>query len=360
MPHIDASSLRRRYLLALALVPLAGCGTAATECLSVDDTADPTCPSEAEAGDLLLGAKCGYTVNAVTGPGSIEMVAQPWDTGDAIPQCCFPTLETEDTMPSCVVGRPFLEEGVIRTAPATARPGWARGRRPEVRALTPAERTILARAWTEDALIEHASVAAFARTTLELLAVGAPADLLAAVQAAAADEVRHARLSFALAERYGAAPVSPGRFELGASVSIETDLARLAASTFREGCVGETVVSLLSARAAADATDPAAKALLTLVAQDEARHAELAWRTLSWLLQEGGAAALAAVEAEVEHLLLAGVRLTQITTGADDGVLAAHGRIRPAAAMLARDQAVAEVILPCVRALLGHLAALAA
>ncbi len=360
MTTIDPTSLRRRYLLALALVPLAGCGTAATECLSVDDTADPTCPTEAEASDLLLGAKCGYTVNAVTGPGTIEMVDVLWDTGDAVPQCCFPTLEAEEAIPSCVVGRPYLDQGVIKTAPAAPHAGWARGRRPDVRRLTKGQRKVLAHAWTEDALIEHASVAAFARTTLELMAVGAPADLLAAVQAAAADEVRHARLSFALAERYGAAAVSPGRFQLGASVVIETDLARLAASTFREGCVGETVVSLLSARAAAAATDPAAKALLTLVAQDEARHAELAWRTLSWLLRAGGTAAFAAVEAEVAHLLQRGVRLTQITTGADDAVLAAHGRIRPAAAMRARDQAVEEVILPCVRALLGHVAALAA
>ncbi len=360
MTLIEPASLRRRYLLALALGPLVACGTAATECLSVEDTADPSCPTEAEASDLLLGAKCGYTVNAVTGAGTIEMVDIPWDTGDAIPQCCFPTLEVEDTIPSCVVGRPFLDQGVIKTAPAAARTGWARGRRPDVRRLTRAERAVLARAWTEDALIEHASVAAFARTTLELMAVGAPADLLAAVQAAAADEVRHARLSFALAERYGAAAVSPGRLQLGASVAIETDLARLAATTFREGCVGETVVSLLSARAAAAATDPAAKALLTLVAHDEARHAELAWRTLSWLLQEGGADALAAVEAEVLGLLANGVRLTQITTGADDRVLAAHGRIRPAAAMMARDQAIAEVILPCVRALLGHVSARAA
>ena len=353
MNLLSPDQLRRRYLVALGLLPLAACGTASTECFSVEDV-DAACPTEAEAAESLLGDHCGYTVHAVTGPGTARLGDSPWDTAGAVnPECCYPVLASEDVLSTCVVGRPYIDEGGMKTAPAAIRSGWARGRRPELDGLDVHTRAVLAQAWTEDALVEHASVAAFARTTLELMAVGAPADLVAAVQAAAADEVRHARLSFALAERYAGHPVAPGAFPLGAAVALETDLARLAAGTFREGCVGETVVALLSARAAARATDPAARALLEVVAHDEARHAELAWRTLGWLVRRGGAAARAAVELEVAALLEYGVRLTQVTEGADDALLQAHGRIRHADADTARRRAVEEVVLPCVRALLG-------
>jgi hypothetical protein len=313
---------------------------------------DGVCPTAAEAADLLVGEHCGYTVTAVTGTGTIQPVHNLYDSG-VTDQCCYPVTVTQDVLTTCVVGRPWVEGGAPKTAVPRPGRGWARGGRPDVRGLSAADRAVLAAAWTEDALVEHASVAAFARTTLELLAAGAPADLVAAVQAAAADEVRHARLSFALAEAYAGAPVTAGAFPLPAAVPIETNLARLAAATFREGCVGETVVAVLSARAAADATDPAARALLRLVARDEARHAELAWRTLDWALRAGGAAAHAAVADAVRGLERDGVRLTQVTTGAPDAVLQAHGRIRPQAAAEARDRAIREVVLPCVVARLG-------
>lgn len=355
----SSASLRRRYLAAVGLFPLVACGEPGTECLSVDSA--ETCPSQEEASGLLVGEKCGYAVNAVTGEGEKTVEHNPWDTGTAgTPACCYPTLEAQDAFSTCVVGRPYIEHGAIKTAPARRGRGWARGRRPGVVALSAADRAVLAAAWTEDALVEHASVAAFARTTLELLAVGAPAELIAGVQAAAADEVRHAQLSFALAEAYAGHAVAAGCFPVGPAFTLETDLARIAAATFREGCVGETVVAMLSAKAASLATDPAVRGLLGVVARDEARHAELAWRTLAWALGAGGAAAREAVEVEVEGLLQRGIRLTQVTHGASDAVLSAHGRIRQADAERARDEAMYEVILPCVRAILGHSGRLAA
>jgi hypothetical protein len=47
--------------------------------------------------------------------------------------------------------------------------------------------------------MEHASVAAFARFTLDLLALGAPADLVQSAQQALGDEIAHAELCFGLA-----------------------------------------------------------------------------------------------------------------------------------------------------------------
>ena len=352
MRTLTAHDFRNRTLLALGLLPLVACGEPDTECLSLP--ANGTCPSAEEAAETLLGDRCGYVVNAVTGEGTITEVPT-WDTGGGtttVEKCCYPTLEAEPIGSSCVVGRPYIDEEGEKVAPARRGRGWARGRRPDVRRLSGAERAVLAQAWTEDALVEHASVAAFARVSLELMALGAPADLLAGTQAAAADEVRHARVSFALAAAYAGHPVEPGAFPVPPMVRVSADPAEIAATTFREGCVGETVVALLSARAAEACTDAAPRTLLELIARDESRHAELAWRTLGWLVKTYGAPVRAAVAAEVAALRERGVRLTQVTEGADDAVLAAHGRVRPDVAEAARREAVEEVILPCVEALL--------
>jgi hypothetical protein len=67
--------------------------------------------------------------------------------------------------------------------------------------------------------------------------------------------------------------VSPGALPIGTSLAIRSDLVEIAASTFLEGCVGETVAAL-SARAQRDAaTDPEARRALSTIADDVARHA---------------------------------------------------------------------------------------
>jgi hypothetical protein len=94
---------------------------------------------------------------------------------------------------------------------------------------------------------EHASVAAFARATLELLAVGAPPELVFASQQASLDEIRHTRTCLTLAARYGA-PQEPG--PLPALAPRGGGLVALACNTFLEGCVGETIAAVAARRAA--------------------------------------------------------------------------------------------------------------
>ena len=47
-----------------------------------------------------------------------------------------------------------------------------------------------------------AEIASFARTSLDLLALGAPADLVAETHRAALDEIEHARIAYALASAF--------------------------------------------------------------------------------------------------------------------------------------------------------------
>src|SRR6185437_10769514 len=113
-----------------------------------------------------------------------QILSQPtFDAG----LCCY-------EIQPCGSGRPFLDEGRARSADARRGDGWrSEGDAPHVADLAPDVRARFAAAWTADALAEHASIASFGRFALELMAVGAPADLVAAAHRAALDEVEHAR-----------------------------------------------------------------------------------------------------------------------------------------------------------------------
>ncbi len=151
----------------------------------------------------------------------------------------------------------------------------------------PASRAALAAHWEREAAFEHASVGAFARASLSLLAVGAPPELLAATHAAAADEVEHARLAYALASAYGGSGRGPGPLAVGGAVETPS-IARLAVETFVDGCAGEATAALALREGAAASEDLEVRAILTRIAEDEERHAELAFRTVAWALGTGG------------------------------------------------------------------------
>jgi hypothetical protein len=145
-----------------------------------------------------------------------------------------------------------------------------------------AARGELAQLWLADALDEHASIAAFARFSLELLALGAPPDLLARTHQAALDEVDHARLAFALAGRFGGEPVGPAA--MGPLAVATGDVRAIVAATVRDGCLGETAAAAVAARERDACELPAVRAVLARIADDERRHAELAWRFVAWAI----------------------------------------------------------------------------
>jgi hypothetical protein len=185
-----------------------------------------------------------------------------------------------------VVGRPFLIDDAARLAVEAARADWTSSEvELDARGLGAAERAALGAAWLRNALMEHASVAAFARFTLELLAVGAPADLIRDSNSAASDETRHAELCFALASEYLGEPVGPGSLRIDGALDGIT-LEKLVVTTIAEGCVGETIAAIEAAEQLAHASDPAVKGVLSRISEDETRHAELAWRFVAWALEQ--------------------------------------------------------------------------
>ena len=198
-------------------------------------------------------------------------------------QCCYSICRTP--IPPC--GRPLVVEGAPIIAASTPRADWSLTAEPR------GQDAELAAAWLADAALEHASIASFARFALELLAVGAPAELVADAHRAALDEVEHARLAYGLAAAYGAA-AGPGPLAL-ARLEVRSDLAAIAASAVAEGCVAETFAAVGARVALAECTDPGVIAVLRRVADDELRHAELAFRFVAWAARTGGPSVASAV-----------------------------------------------------------------
>jgi hypothetical protein len=107
----------------------------------------------------------------------------------------------------------------------------------------------------------------------------------------------------------------------------------LSARSWVEACVNDTVSAAIAADKAERATDPGAKAALSAVSEDEAAHAELAWRRVAWALEAGGCGVRRAVEQAFRRSADVAWR------GKGDHALV--------------DRALAEVVTPTARALLA-------
>lgn len=259
--------------------------------------------------------------------------------------CCYHWFEY-------CAGRPHVgDSGPVRAAVRRAgeASSWAGHTRPAADALDPTLRARVADGWCEDARMEHASVAAFARATLELMSVGAPAELLVGCQRAALDEIDHARRLFTLAASYGGHELQPG--PLPALPPRSAELERLAADTFAEGCAGESIAALAAERSLRACVDPAVRASLEVIAADEARHAALAWATVRWAVKTGGDAVRDAVQQRAAQMR----RAIPSALPAPDphaDALAEAGRLDARAIAQASRDAWVEIIDPLLRSAL--------
>jgi hypothetical protein len=256
----------------------------------------------------------------------------------------------------CALGRPFLVDGEARLAPVAARGDWRSGAAPDTAGLTPGLRALLAQHWTETALLEHASIAAFARFALQLLAVGAPPDLVADAQRAMADETTHTRLAFGLASAYAGCDLGPGPLATDACLDGANQLGHLVATTFVEGCIGETIAALEAREALAAVRDPAVRAVLEAIARDEARHAELAWRTVAWALAAFGRDARDAIEGAVAKASLE-ASAGDAPCSVEQDALRVHGVLGDRLRGRLRGEALRRIVIPLATALLGEHAA---
>jgi hypothetical protein len=250
----------------------------------------------------------------------------------------------------CAVGRPFLVQGLSRVAPLAARSDWADALAElDLVDSTTEQRQSIARAWARIGQMEHASVAAFARFALQLLQLGAPPQLVELATQAMADETRHARLAFGIASRYAGVACGPGALDVERSLDVSS-LVEVVRLVVLEGCIGETCAALEAREAALHAASPVLASLLGSVADDEARHAELAWRFVSWALER----APLEVAALLEHELAVAPAGVMGPVSADEQVLLAHGVVHDELRAKLRNAALEQVVRPCGAALLAR------
>lgn len=157
----------------------------------------------------------------------------------------------------------------------------------------PALAVQLATRWRENGKNEHASVAAFAHLSMELLALGAPPQLLEEANRAALEEIDHARRCFAVARAFDGQAIGPAPFSharkraswprprLVALAALAVD--SLIDGALHEGASAETLTALVPR-----CEVPAIRAVLEVLATDEHRHAQHAWHVVAWCLAEGG------------------------------------------------------------------------
>ncbi len=270
-------------------------------------------------------------------------VASGFDT------CCFWVVFTPGQ--SCP-GRPFTVDGESRLPAVAPRDDWAERIEPELCGLDPATREVLARGWAEDGCFEHASVASFCRFVMELLAMGAPASLVADAQRAVAEEIDHARALFGLASAFGGARIGPAQLDIRGALASSHDPVAVAVALTREGCIAETISALQLQVAAARTRDPVVRTRLVAIAEQELQHAQLAWSALAWLMEHGDDALREGVARTFAHAAQFVPRASDASDALPVEVLREHGRLDAAERMALAERALDRLVAPAAAQLL--------
>jgi len=209
----------------------------------------------------------------------------------------------------------------------------------------------LAAEWSLAAQFEHASIASFGRFALELLALAAPPQLVAAAHQAALDEIRHAQWCFGLASVYAKTSLGPGALAIDPSAFGQFELHGAVRAAVLEGCVGETLAAQEAEYASALCRIPAISATLSAIAREESAHAALAYRFVSWALHSHGPALQVTVDAAFASARQSMHALEPPPRAADGDAWTAHGRLSQAERYAVRMRALHELVDPLAREL---------
>ncbi len=151
---------------------------------------------------------------------------------------------------------------------------------------------------------EHQSVIAFRALARDLAIHGAPPELVAAAFDAAEEEAGHVISTVHLAG-LSREPIAFDDRAVG--MPPPASLAEIVRSSFLDGCAGEGAAALSFEVAAESETETETRRILAAIAEDEARHAELGWRTLIWAIDRHPVAARAALASAMAELRRVGV-----------------------------------------------------
>jgi len=162
---------------------------------------------------------------------------------------------------------------------------------PSIDALDRDARERIGRQWASRAAAELRVAGVFTVVSHDLLEKGADPAILHIAARAVSDEVRHADLCRALAERYLGEPVpwpAAGRSSMPALARAPAEL-RPTLHTVAMGCINETIASAWLEESLRAATAPAARAVIRELIADDIHHARLGWGHLGSSFVNAGA-----------------------------------------------------------------------
>lgn len=158
--------------------------------------------------------------------------------------------------------------------------------------------------WENRAQTEWASVPAFLEVAEQLQAVHAPTSLIHRALEAANDEREHTILAAGMSAKIGGGTLELGNPQTAHRMPLpdKAGLTKLAVESWMDGCLGEGTAARVAFSEANRTPDPILEQTLDQIAQDEARHAGLAWDVMAWAADQGGKTVTGALE-EVRELV---------------------------------------------------------
>jgi len=146
-----------------------------------------------------------------------------------------------------MAGRPFMVGAEARVAETCTNSEWSEEiSQIGAQNISQSLRHRVGQLWAKSGAMEHASVASFARHIMQLLSLGAPAELVEQTQQAIKDEIRHAKQCYGLASSYLDREVGPGRLNVTTAMddeSADNYEEAIVTSVIHEGAIGETLAA---------------------------------------------------------------------------------------------------------------------
>jgi hypothetical protein len=123
-------------------------------------------------------------------------------------------------------------------------------------------------------------------------------------------------------------------------------------TTILEGCIGETVAAIEAAEALEHARDPVIRGVLSKIAEDEKRHAGLAWQYVRWATSQDAQLRVMAA-AVFASAATEGRPSSRLSVADAEDDLLKFGIVSDAFRRQIRATVLLNVIAPCARALLA-------
>lgn len=158
---------------------------------------------------------------------------------------------------------------------------------PSIALLSSADRDTLAAIWMDRARSESAVGNVFAQVADELVASGAPSELVALARSATADEARHAAVCEELARAYGhdSAPRPERRVRLS-DYDQPTVRLRAALHAVHVCCISETIATVFVEACLGACGSPMLREIHREHLADEVQHARVGWAYVATLTAE--------------------------------------------------------------------------